>query len=184
MEPFKVTNKPSDHLELSDELSILSLYDKSNPDTNLFNLVDDEVIKLSGSKILVYKYLSNQEYDDVYMEANEKVIAKEPIAIFGKYDPRPLEENLSQFGVEVQNDQVFIFNKNYVERKLGRAIIAGDILKPDFQNMKYEVFQVQEDSFEGYSVYHLLVYAKLLRDTEDIHNSNIKVEDPVGGILE
>jgi hypothetical protein len=183
MSTFKVTNPPSDHLELSDEPSILSLYDKSNPDTHLFNLVDDEIIKLGGSKILVFKYLSNQEYDDVYMEATDKVISKEPIHLFGKYDPRPLEENLSQFGVEVQNDQVFIFNKMYVERKLGRAIIPGDILKPDFQDMKYEVYQVQEDSFEGYSVYHLLVYAKLLRDTETIHNTNINTESPIGGIL-
>jgi hypothetical protein len=34
------------------------------------------------------------------------------------------------------------------------------------------VYEVQEDSFEAYGVYHLLVHAKVLRDTEDIHNED------------
>jgi len=38
--------------------------------------------------------------------------------------------------------------------------------------MKFEVFEVQEDSFEAYGVYHLMVHAKLLRDTQDIHNED------------
>ena len=81
-----------------------------------------------------------------------------------------MEENLSQFGVEIQYDQVFNFNKSYLEGKLGRPIVIGDILEPEFQDVKFEVYEVQEDSFEAYGVYHLLVHAKLLRDTQDIHN--------------
>ena len=151
-------------LDVEDNQSMLSLYDKSNPDKNLFNYVDDEIIKLSGSEILVYKYYPANDKDDVYGEARGKVVNNIPIRVFGNYDPRPLEENLSQFGVEVQNDQVFVFNKSYVTRKLGRSVIPGDILEPQFQKLKFEVFEVQEDSFESYGIYHLTVHAKLLRD--------------------
>lgn len=170
-------------LEEEESASLLSLYDKSNPDKNMFNLVDDEIIKLSGSEILVYKYYPANDKDDVYGEARSKVINNIPIKVFGNYDPRPLEENLTQFGVEVQNDQVFIFNKSHIERKLGRTIINGDILEPQFQKMKFEVFEVQEDSFESYGIYHLTVHAKLLRDNETVHQDIFNLEDPQGGKL-
>jgi hypothetical protein len=48
--------------------------------------------------------------------------------------------------------------------------------------MKFEVFEVQEDSFEAYGVYHLMVHAKLLRDTQDTHNQSFfDRPDQVGG---
>lgn len=183
MSRFKVTTPPT-HFDDFDETSRLSLFDRENPDKNLFNLVDDELIKLAGSEILVYKYFPSEDSDDVYMESRKKPIASEPIKVYGSYDPRAIEESLTQFGVEVQNDQVFIFNKSYIERRIGRGIIVGDILKPIFQNMKFEVYQVTEDSFEAYGVYHLMVYSKLLRDSQNTHNENFfDVSDNQGGRL-
>ena len=180
MEKFKVTTPPLT-VQDSNESSMLSLFDRDNPDKNLFNLVDDEIIKLSGSEILVYKYIQSDDFDDVYNESNNKPLSREPVLVYGNFDPRPLEENLTQFGVEVQNDQVFIFNKSYIERRIGRSIIPGDVLKTVFQNMKFEVYQVQDESFESYGVYHLMVYAKLLRDTEEIHNDSFSRSSNPGG---
>ena len=183
MERFKVTTPPTHLIQDSNESSMLSLFDKNNSDKNLFDMVDDELIKLSGSEIMLFKYMKSDDYDDVYMESRQKPISIEPIKLFGNYDPRALEENLTQFGLEIQNDQVFIFNKNHVERRVGRSIIPGDVLKPLFQNIKYEVYQVQDDSFESYGIYHLTVHAKLLRDTEQIHNDDINTVDHQGGRL-
>jgi hypothetical protein len=182
MDRFKVTTEMNKTQE-ADQASLLSIFNRNSPDRNLFNLVDSELIKLGGSEILVFKYLPSNDYDEVYQESRQKTIELEPIKVYGSYDPRPVEESLTQFGVEVQNDQVFIFNKTYIERLIGRAIIAGDVLKPVFQNMKFEVYQVQEDSFENYGIYHLLVHAKLLRDTEDIHNEPMLSSNPLGGKL-
>ena len=135
-------------------------------------MIDSENIKLSGSKIKVYKYIKSNDVDDIYMESRQKTISPEPVVVWGHFDPRPIEENLSQFGVEVQYDQVFNFNKSYVENLLGSPIEIGDIIEPEFQDIKFEVYEVQEDSFEAYGVYHLLVHAKVLRDTQDIHNED------------
>lgn len=179
---FKVTTDMA-RLPEVDEASLLSLFDKNSNDKNLMNSIDEEIIRISGSEILLFKYFPSEEYDEVYMESKRKVIAPEPIRIIGHYEPRAIEENLTQFGVEIQNDQVFMFNKSYVERKINRSVIPGDILQPVFQNMKFEVFEVQEDSFEVYGIYHLMVHAKLLRDTEDIHSENIIRTPDVGGKL-
>jgi len=65
---------------------------------------------------------------------------------------------------------MFTFNKAYTEDLLGRTLIPGDVIRPRFQNQKYEIFEVQEDRFDVYGVYHLLASAKLLRDNRDVQD--------------
>ena len=168
--------------EIDEVESGLNLFDPENPDINLFNFVDDEIIKLSGSKLLFYKYHRIEDHDDVYMESRDKPVSTEPIVVHGHYEPTALQEELTQFGIELTNDQIFIFNKSYIEYKLGRPVIPGDRIKPLFQEQKYEIFQVVEDSFEAYGVYHLVCSAKLLRGTEDDQDSPmLDVSEELGG---
>ena len=166
---YKVTTPPT-LIPDSNAESALNLFDKDNVDKNLFNSIDDELIKLSGSMVYLYKYSVSQELDPVYMESRNKTIAAEPVILYAHYDPRAVEESLGQYGLEHQNDQIFVFNKSYAEMKVGRSIIAGDILAPAFQKIKYRVFEVQEDSFESYGIYHLVCTAKILRDTEAVQD--------------
>ena len=152
--------------------SELNLFDPDNPDITLFNFVDDELIRLSGSKLLYYKYNQvDQDFDEVYMEARNKPVSREPVLVYGHYEPTVLEENLNQFGIELTNDQLFIFNKSYIERRLNRAPISGDIIEPKFQKQKYELFEIQQDSFEAYGVYHYVCSAKLLRDSPEVQDT-------------
>lgn len=151
---------------------LLNLYDLDNPDIELFNLVDDELIRLGGSQILLYKFYRNEILkDNVYGEASQKSISDTPVVLQGHYEPQPLEENLTEFGIEITSDQLFTFNKSYLEKVVGRPLIPGDILQPKFQNLKYEIYEVQEDSFEVYGVYHLLCAARVLRDDVTINRN-------------
>jgi len=179
---WKVTTKLPELPDLDGEDSILSLFDQNNADINLFNLVDDEMIRLGGSKFYFYKYYQSDDFDEVYMESRNKPIAKTPLIVHGHYEPVSLSENLTQFGIELTNDQLFTFNKSYIERKLGRAVIPGDVVKPEFQEQNYEIFEVVEDSFEAYGVYHLVCSAKLLRDAPDVQDQPLpQVSDELGG---
>lgn len=148
--------------------SLLNLFDQQNSDINMFNLVDDEIIRLSGSKMLFYKSYHETDFDEVYMESRNKPIAIDPIVVYGHYEPISMGEELGEFGIELTNDQLFIFNKRYIETKLGRQIRPGDVIKPQFQDQRYEIFQAVEDSFEAYGVYHIACSAKLLRDSDEI----------------
>jgi len=169
---YKVNVTPPPLPKIEDSGGDLNFFDPTNPDINLFNLVDDEMIKISGSELLYYTYMQSQsEYDDVYMEERNKPLAKEPVVVYGHYEPKVLEENLSEFGIELTNDQIFIFNKSYIEQKIRTNVKPGDVIQPRFQNMKYEIFEVQEDSFEIYGVYHLVCSAKLLRDSSDVQDT-------------
>ena len=175
-----VTPAPIPQLEDTDEQ--LNFFDPTNPDINLFNMVDDEMIKISGSPILYYQYMQGEDqYDEVYMEARNKPVSKQPVLVFGHYEPKVLEENLTQFGIELTNDQLFIFNKTHMEQRIRGHLKPGDVLEPKFQNQKYEIIEVQEDSFEIYGVYHLVCSAKLLRDSSDVQDVPLtKTSDPLG----
>jgi len=180
---YKATTKVPQLTEIDGEGdSLLNLFDPENADINLFNLVDDEMIRLGGSKFKFYKYYQTDDFDEVYMESRNKPIAKNAIVVHGHYDPISMSEELTQFGIELTNDQLFTFNKSYIERKLGRSVIPGDIIKPFFQDQNYEIFEVVEDSFEVYGVYHLVCSAKLLRDAPDVQDTPLsEVSDELGG---
>jgi hypothetical protein len=181
---WKVTTKMPELPDLDEGERLLDMFDQQNADINLLNLVDEEMIRLGGSKMYFYKYYQTQDYDPVYMESRSKPIAKQAIAIYGHYDPVSMSEELTQFGIELKNDQLFTFNKSYIERKLGRPVIPGDVVKPAFQNQRYEIFEVVEDSFEAYGVYHLVCSAKLLRDSSDIQDEPLtQTSDEVGGYM-
>ena len=179
---YKVTT-PMPPIPDMDSESELSLFDPKNPDINLFNIVDDELIRLSGSKLEFYKlYATEVDVDEVYQEIREKVISRKPIMVYGHYEPSVLQENLAEFGIELTNDQVFVFNKSYISQKIGRAVMPGDVIKPHFQDQKYEIYQVQEDSFESYGVYHLSCYARLLRDDPEVQTDVLDVDDTDLGV--
>ena len=179
---YKVNVKPPALPQIAESTGELNFFDPVNPDINLFNMVDDEMIKISGSEILYYEYVQGEDqFDSVYMEARNKPISKDPVLVYGHYEPKVLEENLTQFGIELSNDQIFIFNKSYMEQRIRGNLKPGDVLQPKFQNQRYEIIEVQEDSFEIYGVYHLVCAAKLLRDSADVQDTPLtQVSDPLG----
>ena len=151
-------------LDTEDPASELRLFDRDSPDIGLFNLVDDETIKLSGSDIYYYKFLTTeQDYDQDYAELRNKVISREAILTYGHYEPSVIEESLDKFGVVQDNNQIFTFNQEYIRRALGREPIEGDVLQPAFQDVKFRVIEVQEDGFEIYGVYHYILSAQIYR---------------------
>jgi hypothetical protein len=160
----------------------LNLFDLKNPDIEMFNSVDDELIKLSGSEMLYYKYYQDKSYSDVYMEDRSKTLSRVPILVHGHYDPKAIEERLTKFGLELESDQVFTFNKTYITKILGRAPIAGDVIEPKFQKIRFEIFEVQEDGFESYGIYHYICTAKFQRNSPDLVDRNLpNTSDPIGG---
>lgn len=152
----------------TEDAGLLRLFDENNPDINLFNIVDQELISLGGSDMTIYKIeREDTADDDVYGEDRLKKFYRK-LEVKGHYEPTPIQEELSEFGIQLTNDQIFTFNKAYLESRLHRELIPGDVVQPRFQNLLWEVFEVQEDRFDNYGVYHLICSARLLRDNREI----------------
>ena len=71
---FKVSTKMPPLPEIKGK-SELSFFDQENNDINLFNLIDDELIRIAGSELLYYKFYSSnhcKSYISFQMYSSQK----------------------------------------------------------------------------------------------------------------
>ena len=145
-----------------------------------------EMFQVGGTDVLVHKYIgpgtsvqgntpSTPEYtggddpfqiqDLLFLENRDRKYDPDVYVLRGVYNLQDIDFNLSQFGLFLQNDTIFMtFHINDTVEKLGRKIMAGDVielphLKDDyaFNDLSYALkrFYVIEEvsrAAEGFSV--------------------------------
>ena len=163
----------------------LSLYrpEKGN-DYKFIDKTIWEMFQVGGTDVLVHKYigpgasaettLSTPNYtssnetqiqDLLFLENRDRRYDPDVFLLRGVYNIQDTDFNLSQFGLFLQNDTIFItFHMNDTVEKLGRKIIAGDVLElphlkdeyalNDLQFALKRFFVIEEitRAAEGYSV--------------------------------
>jgi hypothetical protein len=165
----------------------LSLYrpEKGN-DYKFIDKTSWEMFQVGGTDVLMHKYLgaeatadtagtpSQPKYDTLsptniqdmlFLENRDRKYSPDVFVMRGVYNVQDIDFNLSQFGLFLQNDTIFItFHINDTVEKLGRKIIPGDVielphLKDEYAlndlNYALKRFYVVEDvnrAAEGFSV--------------------------------
>lgn len=158
--------------EFSNQGVSLNLFDEENPDIQLFNIVDQEMISLAGSDAYYYKFNPDENYDKTFNEERVKQYS-DKVLVKTHYSPFPLGEEITKFGIQLSNEQTFTFNREYIKEKLGRYPIPGDAIQPRFQAVMFEVIEAQEESFQSYGVYHILVTARVRKDLQSLITESI-----------
>jgi hypothetical protein len=145
-----------------------------------------EMFQVGGTDVLIHKYVgpksapalettpTTPEYqggpaetqiqDLLFLENRDRKYDPDVYILRGVYNIQDLDFNLSQFGLFLQNDTIFItFHINDTVEKIGRKLISGDVielphLKDDFAlndlNFALKRFYVIEDvtrAAEGFS---------------------------------
>jgi hypothetical protein len=143
-----------------------------------------EMFQVGGTDILVHKYIgpgssgeitpTTPEYtnsnetqiqDLLFLENRDRKYDPDVYVLRGVYSIQDTDFNLSQFGLFLQNDTVFMtFHINDTVEKLGRKIMAGDVielphLKDDyalndlqFALKRFYVIEEVNRASEGFSV--------------------------------
>ncbi len=128
----------------------LSLYrpEKGN-DYKFIDKTIWEMFQVGGTDVLVHRYLGpggsaentpttptynstspTQIQDLLFLENRDRKYDPDVYVMRGVYNIQDTDFNLSQFGLFLQNDTIFItFHINDTVEKLGRKIIAGDVLE-------------------------------------------------------
>ncbi len=129
----------------------LSLYrpEKGN-DYRFIDKTVWEMFQVGGTDVLVHKYLGpgdsiqgntpstpaynttneTQIQDLLFLENRDRKYDPDIYLLRGVYNLQDIDFNLSQFGLFLQNDTIFItFHINDTVEKLGRKIIAGDVIE-------------------------------------------------------
>ena len=130
----------------------LSLYrpEKGN-DYKFIDKTVWEMFQVGGTDVLVHKYLGpgastttgsspsqpayttddpSQIQDLLFLENRDRKYDPDIYQLRGVYNLQDIDFNLSQFGLFLQNDTIFItFHINDTVEKLGRKIISGDVIE-------------------------------------------------------
>lgn len=89
----------------------LQQFDPSNPEHCLFNLWDQELIRISGSPVFYYEVLINSgDIDPLYLESRGKIWSPQPVELYALYDPQPAQNYQSAFGIDSPDEQKFELN--------------------------------------------------------------------------
>jgi hypothetical protein len=88
-------------------------FDPNNPDHALFNLWDQEAIKIGGSPIFYYEvFIQTQTVDRTYNEDRGKLFSPVHIQLYAYYEPPQQSSPSTLFGIDAPQDEV-IFELNY-----------------------------------------------------------------------
>ena len=118
---------------------LLSLYDPKNPDRQLFDTIETELIALTSPPILYYKldHLHNN-IDSLYGEATRRDGYCAPITIYGNYEDSTMEQELTQWGLQELEELEIFFNYNHLFNTIGDKIQIGDVVET-YDGKLYEV---------------------------------------------
>jgi hypothetical protein len=109
-----------------------------------------EMFQIGGTDVLVHKYLGpgaavqgdtpstpaynstnpTQIQDMLFLENRDRKYDPDIYLLRGVYNLQDLDFNLSQFGLFLQNDTIFVtFHINDTVEKIGRKIMSGDVIE-------------------------------------------------------
>ena len=115
--------------QFNDPNGLLSVYDPDNPDRQLMDIIETEMISLSAPPCKYYKLVkTHQNLNPVYGEATRRDYS-DPVVIYGSYeDPSP-EQELTQWGLQELEEIEMWFNYNHLLQTIGDQLHIGDILQ-------------------------------------------------------
>jgi hypothetical protein len=143
----------------------LSLYrpEKGN-DYKFIDKTVWEMFQVGGTDVLIHKYLgpdaavqgatpSTPEYastsvsniqDLLFLENRDRKYDPDVYLLRGHYNLQDIDFNLSQFGLFLQNDTIFItFHINDTVEKMGRKLISGDVIELPHLKDEYALNDLQ-----------------------------------------
>ena len=142
----------------------LSLYrpEKGN-DYKFIDKTAWEMFQVGGTDVLVHKYIGPGSSSDItpstpgytgdsvsniqdllFLENRDRKYDPDIYQLRGVYSLQDIDFNLSQFGLFLQNDTIFItFHINDTVEKLGRKIIAGDVIELPHLKDEYALNDLQ-----------------------------------------
>lgn len=143
---------------------------------DLFNLWDQQAIKQGGTPLYYYEvFIPTGEIDKTYWEARGKIYSKNPIEIWGTYDPMPDQNYMNSFGFTAPADQIVDCNAKAVIKAIGHMPKIGARLYTPHLGHNWEIVQRNLGEYKMWGA--LRVQLVLKSFTESLTTQEGKVTD-------
>lgn len=108
------------------QLSELQQFDPCNPEHELFNEWDAEVIEIGGTPLEYYEvFIQSGTVDKVLMEDRGKLWSPQKVVLYAYYDPIPSQNAMGVFGADSPDELMFELNYQDTLKRLGHVPKIG-----------------------------------------------------------
>lgn len=145
-----------------------------SPSHDLFNLWDQEAIKLGGSPIFYYEVIiPSNTIDEQYIESRGKLFSQHPTELFAIYDPVPSQMSQGLFGIDGPDEMVFYVNYKATLDTLGHLPTVGSRIFSPHLRENWEITSRRLGDFHRWKVYRIEI--SCVRFQETLTNNKGKV---------
>jgi hypothetical protein len=144
----------------------LQQFDPENPEHNLFNLWDEEQMRIGGSPIFYYEvFIQKAAVDPIYHEDRSKLFSNHPIEIFGSYEPIQSQNYMNAFGVDSPDEMIFKFNYRAILRAIGHPPKIGSRLRTPHLDENWVIIQRNLGEFGLWGALRLEILAQRFQES-------------------
>lgn len=158
----------------------LQQFSPDNPEHDLFNLWDQEAIKIAGTPLYYYEIFINiASIDELYLEARDKIWSEHPIQIYGYYDPRATENYMSMFGADSpMKEMLFEFNYRHVLDTLGHPPKIGARLYSPHKRENWVVIQRNTEVYKMWGELRLHLMCERFQESLTTGEGKVTKREP------
>ena len=144
----------------------LQQFDPDNPEHDVFNLWDQEIIEIGGSPLFYYEIFINvNNIDHLYAEARDKIWSQHPIKVQAYYEPIHSQNYMSSFGIDSPDEMMFEFNYRHVLGTIGHAPKIGARIFSPHKKENWVVIQRNVEVFKMWGEIRLQVMCERFQES-------------------
>jgi hypothetical protein len=146
----------------------LQRFDPENPEFDLFNIWDKELIEIAGTPIYYYELMVQlNTIDPVYLEDRGKLFSNCPVCLNGYYEPISSQMKMTLFGADSPGQEIMLeLNYKDVLDKLGHNPKIGSRIYTPHLRENWYVANRHVESFQMWG--ELRLQLLLTRFIEDL----------------
>ena len=143
-----------------------SQFDPNNPEFDLFNSWDQEIIQIGGTPILYYEcFIQMNTVDKLYLEDRGKLWSPVGVQLYGWYDPIPSQQSLTMFGFDSPDDEIMMqFNHEDVKAKIGHLPKIGSRLYTPHKKEHWVITRRNVEEFKLWGQLRLQILVKRFQE--------------------
>lgn len=157
----------------------LNSYRPGGQDQQLLDSLDQEQIEIAGSPIRYYKAFIDSNFDDLYMESRDTIIAQEGYELKTVFEPVKPLQNLDSFGIDSPDEMIFQFNITKFKEIVGEMPKLKSLIFCHWDKTWWETVSQEKDGpYKLWTKYRLNIVAKKYQKSRQDQNSTRR--DAVG----
>lgn len=154
-------------------------FDPTNPQHMLFNLYDEDALKIGGSPIYYYElFIPVGEIDKDYWEARGSFFSEFPVELWANYDPLAAQNYMSVFGIDSPNEIIFELNVKATLKKLGHMPKIGSRIYTPHLGENWEIIQRNLGEFKMWGALRVQLICRQFQESTTRQNGKVTANNP------